>query len=306
MLLEDLTDIEINLKNLLSYDIKNNLGLIGTKELLMKYLNYLYKGKRYLIDNYSQYLYRVRANIDKNGNPIDFFYHSDELLAPPKKDATKGRCNNWREPILYCSNHPITCIAEIPNLKVGCYYTLITFKLDELKKISPVSFIGVEILRKNDNLLSKFLSDFYKDLKNDPNFDKISKIDLALSKEFQIRLPENDWENKSTYNSTIAWRQLCFEHSQSNCLIYPSAASLLKTANYAFEPEYAKSIMIPIEVNRFKVNQVEDNGLKFVVEIDYTAILNGYGEIEWKPKFPIIEEALTHERLEDNPFLLIG
>ncbi len=286
-------EIHEELVNTLKEKGKINLCLL--KERLYNSM-YYYVGKRYKINPVKVYFYRVRVNKDHLGKRVDYFYHTDNLWCPAKKYAKKGRCNDDNEPILYCSNHPITCVAEVKNINEGDYITLITYQA--ILEIQPTSFIGVDTLIENDNLLRDLLSDFYSDLKSDKYFRIIKSVDEIMTKEF--REVVNDEKDNFNYNSTIAWRQLCFELSSANCLVYPSASSLLKTSNWAFNPDFAKKALLPIEAHRMRMCKNNSN-IDFEIEIDAKSILNGYGEMTWNTFSPV-KKFITHRRMSENPF----
>ena len=256
-----------------------------------------YIGKRYRINPIETYFYRVRLNKDNTGKVIEYFYHTDNLWSPPSKDAIKGRCNDKNESILYCSNHPITCIAEVKNINEGDIITLITFKVVDF--IQPASFIGVDTLIKNDNLLQDLLANYYNDIKTSTETEIIKSVDHIMTNEFRLNISEKE---DFKYNSTIAWRQLCFELSKANVLVYPSASSLLKTSNWAFNPEHAKQSLRPCEVHRLRICK-NINNIDFEVEVDSKAVLHSYGKINWN-KFTAKREFITHRKISDNPFLI--
>ena len=289
-------EIRHHLGSLFSQNQKEALGVKGIKENLVPLL-FSYIGKRYEINGGGIYLYRMRLNEEK-GKPVDFFHHTDQLGAP-LIPTWKGRCNEIGERVLYCSDHPMNCLAELKGLKAGDLVTFITYEVRVGKKIEPVSFVGVDLLQENANLLRSLIADFYGDLKNDPRFKFIKLVDDFMSNEFHLNLDETN--NDNVYNATIAWKQLCFERSHSRCLIYPSAVSQLRTANLAIDPDFANDILVPVEANRYRIVEIRSGGTDFVMDHDSQAMLSGYGAINWE-SIPILREYITHRRVSDNPF----
>jgi len=295
---KSIAELKSDFARLLDQHKKKMLDVVGVKLVLSEYV-LGYTGKRYTLNPEEIVLYRARINKDKEGSPVDFFTHTDQLGAPPKKDARKGRCNNAEESILYCSDHPITCLAELRGMKENDFITIIIYEIRKDRKLEPVSFVGVDILKENDSPLQNLIKDFYGDLKIDSDFEKIKLIDDLMANEFRLEMDEEG--NHHIYNATIAWRQLCFEYSKSNCLIYPSASSLLKTANYALDTIFANEILVPTEAHRYKIMEIR-NGVDFTIARDNEAALNGFGDINWKTIQPPIIEYITHRRLTGDPF----
>jgi len=268
--------------------IKKNIGLDGCIATLNEYVQG-YDAKRLNLHAGNWFLYRARPNLT-----TDFFKSTDDLWAPPR-GASKGRVNDIGESELYCSDHVITCLAEMRDLKAGDHVTFMT--MIPIKDINNVSFVCADQLIEFDNILSGLFTSYSKRDVNHPDFEKFQFIDETMTKEFQLKVNDGD---EYLYNLTIAWRKLCFKYSKSICLVYPSARSGLHTANFALDPDIAKGLLKPIEASRMKIEWTD--GTRYDIRIDAKADLNGFGVLDWKEIDDPKLECITHERVSANPF----
>lgn len=286
--------------DLLRLFTKDHLEICGVEPLTKKIIAAIpgYVSSPYYLNGPCVF-YRIRINKDKDGHPIDFFTHTDQLWAPPS-GAKKGRCNEQGNSLLYLSNHPITCLAEAHGLAQGDEVTLTIFDVPSSTKIDQVNFVGAEELFQNDNLLSNVMSGYI--LKRKANFqpEKLQLIDELIACEF--KKPVSSGQDFH-YNSSIAWSNLCFSLNKANCIVYPSACSGLKTSNWAFDPTYAKTIMKPTEIVKFRVDEMSSDKTKFKITYSDRAILRDFGVVPWQPMTPVTDK-ITHLRVFENPFLM--
>src|ERR1022692_1414873 len=94
-------DLISQLSWVLSSEFKRKYGINGCKAAILEFVQG-YSAPRYQINPGG--LYRARINKDADGNPVDYFLHTDNLWAPPAQITKKGRCNDKGESVLYCSN----------------------------------------------------------------------------------------------------------------------------------------------------------------------------------------------------------
>lgn len=76
-------------------------------------------------------------------------------------------------------------------------------------------------------------------------------------------------------------------------------------ANYAFDPVYALKVLRPIEVNRYKILEISNNGTDFAIINDYNAMLSDYGKYELQQVTSNVEY-VTHRTASLNPYNLIS
>lgn len=237
-----------------------------------------------------QYLYRGRPNWDnKLNNTIDFFNNITELWAPPESsDLKQGRCNNRGQSLFYCTQNATAILFEL-KCKPGDLFTIGVYKC--LNDLKPMSIIGAHRISSIDPAHKTIFGNHYAGL-ND--------IEKRIHDYLDSLFIESD---SIFYNATNAITSILLNKNtpvpgftvpdDSHGLIYSSVATQLNTYNIALEPEYAKTILEPVEFRRYKILECPSPN-HFVLEVTHISNkINSDGTIEWVELSPTIIEKIT-------------
>jgi hypothetical protein len=138
-------------------------------------------------------LYRARFNYG-----TEYFIHSKELWAPPRKIASQLRCNLKGQSRLYCTLNAATTLFELKP-KTDTEMTVMEYKTTG--EIAPLGIVGVnDIIKLNSNMIGIFGDHFINSTAESQLLDDI------LSKIFKFKTGDKD--ELSSYNLTNAITQI--------------------------------------------------------------------------------------------------
>lgn len=282
------------LQNILHPEYQKTKDVQGMKNAIIEYMTKYtgYAGRPFRLDP-GLNIYRAVLNREK-GKPVEFLRpHTDRLFAPPVELAKKGRCGDHGERVLYCCEHPLVSVAELNGLTFGDVVTFLTFNIH--REWAPVCFVNPTPLTLKHSQFNSFISQYFV---NNPRDLVFQMIDEQFGFEYGRIIADGD---DHLYNSTIAWKHLCFERSDARCLIYPAVTSDLFLANLAFDPDFAKRVLRPIEVNRYRFLEVDTANGRFKIQLEHQAKINDYGDFKLEP-IESLPEYVTYWDQGGNPF----
>lgn len=239
------------------------------------------------------YFYRGRPNWDgKLNKEIDLFDNVRELWAPPQvPELRQGRCNAAGQSLFYCTNNPTAILWECncqPGQKITigiyeCRGELSPLGIVGASKIATISEDYTRIFGKHYNSLNdagKYLHDFVDRLFQ----EKGSAYYNATNAITSIFLHDN-----STVEYPVGFTPV----KSMQGLIYSSVATILNIYNLVLQPEYAKSMLKPIEFNRYAILD-RPSANHFVIELTHSAeVISNNGDIQWIERNPTVVEHIT-------------
>lgn len=200
-------------------------------------------------------LFRARSHNHvkgSNGNEgLHVFNNEKEFWNPPSDIVKRGRCNDHKESVFYCSNELLTAVIE-SRPKVGEFVTVGAFEslIEGKRPQHRLAFIGYKYLREIptlSNMMAKanpdfrggmitvdeFLNElFHKEIKDNAHYYKLS---IAVTKCMMTDIVNGAGD--------------IFKH---HGMIYPSILRHHKSFNIVLKPIYARYHKI-VTLNTFQV-----------------------------------------------------
>lgn len=202
---------------------------------------------------------------------------------PPINLTKFGRCNFPKFPVFYCSNNPMTAIAEVAregNFK-GKDFCISSWRIIP----SPNQFVFQSFLHAKTSNRNHFrqLSKAEIERINEPFQGKLTESQVKgttkLLKYLQsVFLEDNDYN----ISATLAHRTLYVDHEYScDILMYPSIQTNYDGVNMAINPNFVDKNFFLHRLYIIEVNEYNQKSGKFNVEIKKYGVTNR-NRIIWK------------------------
>lgn len=239
------------------------------------------------------FFYRGRPNWDRKLNKeVELFRNVRELWAPPTDpELRQGRCNTEGQSLFYCTNNPTAILWEC-NCQPGQKITIGTYECKE--DLVPLGIVGASKISSISEDYARIFGSHYHSLS-----DTGKQLHDYVDRLFQEK-------GSGYYNATNAITSI-FLHDNSSVeypagftrvesmqgLIYSSVATILNIYNLVLQPEYAKTVLKPVEFNRYTIlDRPTINHFK--IELTHSSEnISESGEILWNEKKPSIIEHIT-------------
>ena len=204
------------------------------------------------------------------------------IWAPCSNMATKQRCNEEGNPILYITSHISTIPYELEIKKDDLF---VVCEFEQLEEFVSIKILGWEKLMEQGNQeFSKIIENYFSDKPKE-----VITIDKKIAEIFTSPRLET---GEDIYNHSIALSKLYFQNGGDG-LIYPSVADGFKSINLALIPDKVKSKLIPKNISIYKLLQINSNK-----SIDVKVFREGFFDknlkISWSN--PIKDKFLRYEK----------
>ena len=239
------------------------------------------------------YLYRGRKNWDGVlKKEVDLFENVSELWAPPQNpDLSQGRCNAKGQSLFYCTNCSTAILWEL-NCQPGEKLTIGTYQC--IQELYPIGIIGASKISLIDSRYAEIFGDHYN------SFSEIGK----LMHNYVDRLFQE--KGSEYYNATNAITSIFLNDNSKQILpvglnsadsmlglIYSSVCTIMNIYNIVLQPEYAKTILKPLEFYRYTVLE-RPTEHQFVIKLTHVSSgVAANGDVVWAEKSPHIIERIT-------------
>jgi hypothetical protein len=177
----------------------------------------------------------------------------DELLEPPSRFTSVGRCNRENNPVLYVSLNPIALISEC-RLKIGDILALAQFDRDLRTEDLNCIFFGIDPTQRFEGTPEiESILNFRQNCFGE-HFNKYLQLEYELHKQF-VKV-ENGTSSVYRFTSTLCERY--FKNLEIDAIVYPSVATSGAYTNLAVRAgRYAKTYKMT-KVGLFEVTARED------------------------------------------------
>lgn len=270
-----------NFKGHLQEENLRKLTTQDWKSIFSKELSFVFSTRPYMLD--PKYLYRARPNIN-DGKKVDFFEHTSDLWATPRKITTQGRCHTKGQSMLYCSTCSTTTLFEIKP-DTGSEITIIEYQ--SLGEIGLLGVVGAnEVISVGEDYKKLFGSHF------ENSSEEAILIDEILSGIFKLKPPAK--KDFPIYNLTNALIQIFMNNQKIKALpsklipskmiglIYPSVEThKVLGVNIAMEPMSVKNVLKPIRAFKWSIIKKHDEHRYEIKLTHQTSKIWPNGEMRW-------------------------
>lgn len=205
-----------------------------------------------------------------------------DIWVPPPQFATKQRCNEPENPVLYLASHESTMPHEL-----GLYENdlFVVTKFEQTEDFVYIPILGCEKLMKlGDQGIPSIIKNYFRG-----KSDEEREIDSTISNLFTS---PRTLDPEDTYDQTIGLSNLYFQNG-SDGLLYPSVADNFKSVNLALVPEKVRFKLRPIEVSIYKLLKTDSNR-SIDVQVLREGIFNDGNYITWSDQ--ILDKYLRYEK----------
>lgn len=230
-------------------------------------------------------VYRARIN-QKNTS----FKTIQELWYPkPEKVVKYGRINDIGKSCFYCSSSEGTAVTEI-GAKIGDTVTVLTC-IPKAQNVAPIT-MELGLLELTDIEI--------KDNKSRVPFARLPIVADYLSPrgvivneiirkflvdEFTKEVPRGQ---EYKYKIAICIAEIFFKLDTLDALVYPSIPTAFKGLNYAFKPDSADSLLVPVAVQELTIAEIlppnlDGSGARYGAHYRNALMIGDDGVILWAP-----------------------
>lgn len=244
-------------------------------------------GKGFIYKTYRfnfQKLYRGR--LFKEATPYEILKEVKDfskIWVPRKEVASKQRCSESSEPLLYLTNHSTAIPLELGIKKMDFF---IVTEFDQLSDFMYIPIIGWQHLMQLESQgISKIVQDYFNDKPAE-----IINIDKTISKIFILERRKNLFYD--SYDKSIALSNLFLKNQKSEGILYPSIADNFNAVNLALKPSKVQDKLKPNSVKLYRLIKHENNSM--IVE----KLFNGQFEKDTKISWTRTPEKLHYNILK--------